>query len=270
MKKLLFISTFLCLLCFKSIGQLSPGSNTSIYEDYVNGVRISYPGYNNGYVRITSDSWLNFYTDRQKFYFNKEVTFNNGISAYNSNNFKLTMSQGYVQFTTDSWLNFWTDRSAFYFNKPIISNDGTFNTYSTSDLKLQTNGTTRLTILNSSGNVGIGTATTGDHRLAVEGSIGAREVTIGTTSWADFVFEKEYDLLTLEEVEAHIEEKGHLPEIPSEAEVMEDGIKVGEMNAKLLQKIEELTLYLIEQNKHIQVQQNRIEQLEKKVSDIEK
>ncbi len=63
------------------------------------------------------------------------------------------------------------------------------------------------------------------------------------TGRSDFVFENDYELRTLEEVEQHINEKGRLPEIPSETEVTENGINLGEMNAKLLQKIEELTLY---------------------------
>ncbi|MNQ47936.1 hypothetical protein D3C85_617950 [compost metagenome] len=74
--------------------------------------------------------------------------------------------------------------------------------------------------------------------------------------WPDFVFKKEYDLPTLEEVEKHITEKGHLENIPSEDEVLKNGINLGDMNAKLLQKMEEMTLYMIEQNK-------RMNQLEK-------
>lgn len=69
--------------------------------------------------------------------------------------------------------------------------------------------------------------------------------------WSDFVFKKEYKLPTLEEVENHIAEKGHLENIPSEEEVLKNGINLGEMNAKLLQKIEELTLYVIEMKKDI-------------------
>ncbi|GIQ59785.1 hypothetical protein Flavo103_29210 [Flavobacterium collinsii] len=64
--------------------------------------------------------------------------------------------------------------------------------------------------------------------------------------WSDFVFKKEYDLPTLTEVEKHIREKGHLENIPSEKEVLENGINLGEINAKLLQNIEELTLYMID------------------------
>ncbi len=102
-----------------------------------------------------------------------------------------------------------------------------------------------------SGNVGIGTANPGNYKLAVEGIIGAREVKVTTSAWADFVFHPTYKLRTLFEVEQFIKINKHLPEIPTEAEVKENGISIGEMNAKLLQKIEELTLYMIEQQKQI-------------------
>jgi len=113
------------------------------------------------------------------------------------------------------------------------------------------------------GRMAIATTSTGSHKLAVGGSIGAREIKVEATGWSDFVFENDYNLRTLEEVEQHINENGHLPEIPSETEVTENGINLGEMDAKLLQKIEELTLYLIEQNKQNKEQQERIEKLEK-------
>jgi len=64
---------------------------------------------------------------------------------------------------------------------------------------------------------------------------------------SDFVFEDDYALMPLEEVERYIDEHGHLPEIPSAAEIQANGAKLGEMQGKLLQKIEELTLYLMEQ-----------------------
>ncbi|WP_166920102.1 TMF family protein [Flavobacterium poyangense] len=111
------------------------------------------------------------------------------------------------------------------------------------------NFTTPLLTILAAGNVGIGTTTTGSHKLAVEGSIGAREIKVQATGWSDFVFKKDYKLPTLKEVEKHIAEKGYLENIPSEEEVMKNGINLGEMNSKLLQKIEELTLYVIEQEK---------------------
>ncbi len=127
-----------------------------------------------------------------------------------------------------------------------------FNHYSLGNTYLNTQG----------GQVGIGTTAMGTHKLAVEGSIGAREIKVEANGWSDFVFDKNYKLRTLEELEKYIKEKGHLPEIPSEAEVTEHGINLGDMNAKLLQKIEELTLYLITMNKKLEKAEKRIKELE--------
>ncbi|WP_440881453.1 hypothetical protein [Tenacibaculum sp. C7A-26P2] len=129
------------------------------------------------------------------------------------------------------------------------------------------------------GNVGIGTVTTGNHKLAVEGSIGAREIKVEAfPDWSDFVFYDDYQLPTLTEVENHIKEKGHLKDIPSAEEVEKNGFYLGEMDAKLLQKIEELTLYTIAQEKEIKElkkekaknrkQEEEIEELKKQNSEI--
>ena len=124
--------------------------------------------------------------------------------------------------------------------------------------------------ITESGNVGIGTTTTGSHKLAVEGSIGAREIKVEGSGWSDFVFENTYNLPSLQEVEAHIKEKGHLKDIPSAKEVEENGFYLGAMDAKLLQKIEELTLYTIEQEKKLQSQDEKIELLKGQQVRIEK
>ncbi|TCI90323.1 hypothetical protein [Tenacibaculum sp. M341] len=124
----------------------------------------------------------------------------------------------------------------------------------------------RMVIKPTTGNVGIGTTTTGNHKLAVEGSIGAREIKVQASGWADFVFENNYELPTLKDVEKHIKEKGHLENIPSAVEVKKDGFFLGEMDAKLLRKIEELTLYTIDQEKKLKTQEDKIEKLEKENS----
>lgn len=104
-------------------------------------------------------------------------------------------------------------------------------------------------------NIGIGTNSFSDgsdsYRLSVNGGIRAHRVKVYTT-WADYVFEKDYNLRKLEEVEAFIAEKGHLPNIPSASEVEKNGIELGEMSKLQQEKIEELTLYLIKQNKELQ------------------
>ncbi|MDP5202024.1 hypothetical protein [Flavobacterium sp. DG2-3] len=112
-----------------------------------------------------------------------------------------------------------------------------------------TNYSPRMTISNT-GNVGIDIVNP-KNKLDVNGTIHSKEVKVDLTGWSDFVFKKEYNLPTLEEVEKHIVEKGHLENIPNEEEVLKNGINLGEMNSKLLQKIEEMTLYMIEMKKDI-------------------
>ncbi len=109
--------------------------------------------------------------------------------------------------------------------------------------------------------IGIGTESTGSHKLAVNGSIGARAIKVEATGWSDFVFEDSYVLPTLNEVESYIQINKHLPAVPSEQMVINEGIDLGEMDAILLQKIEELTLYTIEQQKEIQQLKNENEYL---------
>tara|TARA_R110000796_G_scaffold71409_2_gene161964 strand:+ start:15888 stop:16679 length:792 start_codon:yes stop_codon:yes gene_type:complete len=119
--------------------------------------------------------------------------------------------------------------------------------------------------IKGNGNIGIGTSNPGSWKLAVSGQIRAKEIKV-ETGWSDFVFYEDYKLPTLTEVEAHIKEKGHLKDIPSAKEVAENGIFLGEMDSKLLQKIEELTLYTIQQQKEIE----RLKLIEKRLSEIEK
>ena len=94
------------------------------------------------------------------------------------------------------------------------------------------------------------------------GGLTTRGVTILPNHWSDFVFAADYKLPSLSEVKAHIQQHKHLPDIPSEAEVIANGIDLGEMQAKLLQKIEELTLYAIQQQELIDSMQEKLEQLE--------
>ena len=94
-----------------------------------------------------------------------------------------------------------------------------------------------------SGNVGIGTVNPA-YKLSVNGTVQAKEVLVNT-GWADHVFRPQYKLKSLGEVASYIREKGHLPGIPSGAEVKEKGVGLGEMQVKLLEKIEELTLHMI-------------------------
>lgn len=111
------------------------------------------------------------------------------------------------------------------------------------------------------GNIGLGTLSP-QAKLDVRGKIIADEVEIKVNTGADFVFEPDYNLKPLSEVEAFVKENKHLPEIPSEKKMQEEGVNVNELQIKLLQKIEELTLYVIEQDKKIQELQSKLESKE--------
>jgi len=146
------------------------------------------------------------------------------------------------------------------------SDDGDYVSlsYSSDMLAIRNNvndGSTPILSINDNGHVGIGTASP-DSKLAVNGIIHTKEVKVDLNGWSDFVFYDNYELPTLQEVENHIKEKGHLKDIPSADDVKENGINLGEMNAKLLQKVEELTLYLIDQNKKIEELTGKVQRLE--------
>lgn len=113
------------------------------------------------------------------------------------------------------------------------------------------------------GNVSIGIADPKEYRLAVNGNVRAHSIKVETQNWPDYVFTKDYKLLGLSEIEQFIAKNGHLPGIPSAVQIKKDGVNLGEMNAKLLEKIEELTLHLIEMEKNnAQVQSLYLKQAE--------
>lgn len=124
--------------------------------------------------------------------------------------------------------------------------------------------------------VGIGVSRP-QYALTVEGEVGARSVNVTPETWSDFVFEKTYKLPSLVSVERSIQRDGHLPNIPSAQQVETSGIELGQMQAKLLQKIEELTLYAIQQHKTIKhltaltsLQQKQLVRIKKELADKKK
>jgi hypothetical protein len=130
-------------------------------------------------------------------------------------------------------------------------------------------------VIPSSGRIGIGTSNTSDanYKLFVETGIRTRKIKVDQTVWSDFVFEKDYPLPTLKEVEQFIEANKHLPGVPSAKEIENDGLNLGDGQALLLQKIEELTLYIIQQQKEIEAlksQSSIINELKNKITALEK
>lgn len=123
-----------------------------------------------------------------------------------------------------------------------------------------TNGTTAYY---EEGPVGVGTqAVPAGYQLAVNGNLIAEEIRVELSgNWPDYVFEKAYQLPPLAEVQRYIDEHGHLPHVPSAEEVETEGLELGEMNRLLLEKIEQLTLYMIAQEKRLNEQQKEIDSL---------
>ncbi|PWG77858.1 hypothetical protein DDR33_25295, partial [Pararcticibacter amylolyticus] len=102
------------------------------------------------------------------------------------------------------------------------------------------------------GSVSIGGYDAHGYKLSVNGNIRAKEIKVEATNWPDYVFTSEHKLSDLKEVENFIQKNQHLPGIPSASEIQEKGLNVGEINAALLKKIEELTLYVIELKKEVE------------------
>lgn len=125
--------------------------------------------------------------------------------------------------------------------------------------------------IDANGNIGMGTTDAKGYKLAVNGSaIFTKAVVKSYSAWPDYVFGKDYSLMPLDSVESFIQTNKHLPDVPSADEVNKNGIDIGENQKILLQKTEELTLYIIEQDKTIKSQQSQLSLLEERISKLEK
>lgn len=131
------------------------------------------------------------------------------------------------------------------------------NGYGKSYLDVKGNG-----IRVTEGAVGIGLTDVKGYKLAVGGAAVAEKIVVKQqANWPDFVFDSAYRLTPLNQVEAYIKENKHLPDVPSAAAVDQEGINIGDNQAALLKKIEELTLYIIQQHKEIQELKTKVEKL---------
>ncbi len=196
----------------------------------------------NGYVGIGTDSPSEKLHVNGRIYAHKSISTNSVRLSDNGGKVKLKKNDG-------STTNFKTALapSATNVGELLVNSDGNFE-----------NGTRVLgkgLVIDES--VAIGGAALRDEndpfKLAVNGSILATELKIRLADdWPDYVFKSDYNLKSLKDLESEINTLGHLPNIPSAEDVKANGIQVGEMNAKLLEKIEELTLYVIDINKSIE------------------
>lgn len=151
---------------------------------------------------------------------------------------KLTVTNG-----DDARLNFFSNGGSIAVINAVANTDGNVGRW--------------LSINPSGGNVGIGTWTP-THKLTVNGQVKSKGFVTDTSNWSDYVFAEDYKLASLDEVEKHIKKNGHLPGVPSEAEVVSKGLDLGKMSAVQMAKIEELMLHVIELNKQVQAQAEEI------------
>lgn len=132
--------------------------------------------------------------------------------------------------------------------------------------------------ISNSSKIGMGTfevdcASCKEYRLFVKDGIKTERIKVeiaANNGWADYVFNKDYKLMPLNDLQTYISDKGHLPEVPTTEEAIANGIELKEMNILLLKKVEELTLYVIDQNKINQSQKLELDSYRKEINDMKK
>ncbi len=258
---------------------------------------------NHGYINIgpQNTSWAHIYTDRPRFIFNKPIFSYNGVfSSYSNANLYLKTS-GTTRMTIlkgngnvgigianpsaalhiykSNIPNFKLQNSFSYLEIGVANNNGNFATYSDKGDVVFRTGTTlpkhgMVFFINDDNNDGKSSIRFMDQNrvimgiynnaaVRINGKLFTKEMHVKTNVWSDFVFDDNYNLITIEDLAKYINKNKHLPDVPTEKEVKEKGINVAEMNAVLLQKVEELTLYLIEQDNKIKKMEKEIEELKK-------
>lgn len=229
------------LLLVKTAGNVGIGTGNTIPTSHLQMI--------SGSLGTTANSqvqWVNFSgnvgsgnSDQLRIY-NQRIT--GGGNNWNSSEIKI---QRTVDATNMNFISFRSTDPSWGLGAIVFGNDVTDHMAISYD-----------------GKVSIGalkmTGTHSDAKLSVDGKIVAKEIVVTTSNWADYVFAKDYKLPNLYEIEKYYLANKHLPQIPSEKEVIENGIDLAEMNVLLLKKVEELTILMVEQNKRIKQLENKL------------
>jgi hypothetical protein len=196
----------------------------------------------------------------------------NGNAVFGNSNERLSMGSGSLGFNrrvaTGNIYN--TANYAYQFQHTGNSASGSdylaLQVYSPSGSNITPNALT----INGAAQVGINTSyISPGYQFAVNGSVQATSITVlSRGSWPDYVFKPAYTLPTLSEVKTYIDNNHHLPEIPSAEQIQKDGLNIGEINKLLVKKVEELTLYLIEKDRHEKKEDNTINELQQEVRQL--
>lgn len=300
-KRFLLLSTFIPCLIFSQINYFS-NTISGAQNSSLGGYNAIYSG--SGLGKTTSGSFISGYNNKIR-YNSAGTTYKDesnscfisggwnsvggqfstaiglrclaGVGDYNSTS--TILKSGCIAIGTNVTAN---ATNAIAIGSGVWSGDNTFHTNdlkNTIDNSLMIGFNSNLPTLfvsgavgpNTIGTVGIGTTQTKGHTLAVNGDIIATKVQVATyANWPDYVFDKDYKMMSLDTVERYITENHHLPNIPSAEDVKIQGFDFAEMNAALLQKTEELTLYLIEMKKENEKLKKQIETIQKQLDEQQK
>lgn len=287
---------FLLLVPLLSKAQYSTAIVTStIYPQYVYVGSLNYSSGNAvSYQKIKVDifggGWTSTGMGATTYYIANRGTLQVNQVTIGSSNDNLFTLQAYTNSSntnTDFYVVITNTFASFGISSVILEGSTPINQYITitSSSTAPTGTLQPLTIVpvmitDASGNIGIGTASPNGYKFAVKGAIHAQQVNVDLAGWSDYVFKKEYHLPSLTEVKTYIDQNHHLPDMPSEQEIIKDGLNLGEMNKLLTKKVEELTLYLIEKDKQIKAltdsqqeekrtQNEKLKQLEDRLEHLE-